>query len=130
MQSEIRCRNPVKYDVLYAAGVWPTYMFVAGSTILLLQCLSMIHKTATNLRNDEIWRLLLLGQIPTFRELDDKKIVPNHWKRNNFTWNLLQKRAVWNKALGYHSHLVQHGSCPILEQSNPSKKSISQHGFR
>ena len=43
MQSEISCRNPVKCDFLYTAGVWPTYLFVAGS-IILLQCLSMINK--------------------------------------------------------------------------------------
>ena len=54
LQSEISSRNPVKCDVLYAAGVWPTYLFVAGSIILLLQCLSMIHKTGTNHRNDGI----------------------------------------------------------------------------
>jgi len=48
--------------------VWPTYLFVAGS-IILLQCLSIIHKTGTNLRNDEIWRLLLLVQIPTLVNL-------------------------------------------------------------
>ena len=129
LQSEISCRNPVKCDVLDTAGVWPTYLFVAGS-IILLQCLSMIHKTGPNHRNDGIWRLLLLEHIPTFGELDDKETGPNHWKWNNFTWNLLQKSAVWNKALGYHSHLVQHGFCPILEQSNPSKKSITQHGLR
>jgi len=44
--------------------MWPTYLFVAGS-IILLQCLSMIHKIWTNLRNEEIWRLLLLEQIWT-----------------------------------------------------------------
>ena len=64
MQSEISCRNPVKCNVKYTAGVCSPYLFVAGS-IILLQCLSMIHKTGTNLRNDEIWRLLLLEQIPT-----------------------------------------------------------------
>ena len=36
-------------NVLNSAGVWPTYLFVAGS-IILLQCLSMIHKTGANLR--------------------------------------------------------------------------------
>ena len=71
-----------------------------------------------------------VGADTTFGELDDKETGPNHWKRNNFTWNLLQKCAVWNKALEYHSHLVQHCFCPILEQSNPSKKSITQHGLR
>ena len=55
----------MKYNVYYIAGVWPTYLFVTGS-IILLQCLSMIHKTRTNLRNDEILRFLLLEQIPTF----------------------------------------------------------------
>ena len=64
MQSEVSCKNPVKCNVCFIAGVWPTYLFVAGS-IILLQCLSMIHKTGANLRNDEIWRLLLLVQIPT-----------------------------------------------------------------
>ena len=51
--------------------MWPTYLFVAGS-IILLQCLSMIYKTEPNLRNEGIRRLLLLEQIPTFGELDDK----------------------------------------------------------
>jgi len=63
LHSEISCRNPVRYTVWYVAGVWPTYLFVAGS-IILLQCLSIIHKTWTNLSNEEIWRLLLLEQIP------------------------------------------------------------------
>ena len=102
MQSEISCRNPVKYNMFYTAGVWPTYLFVARS-IILLQCLSMIHKSGTNLRNEEIWRLLLLEQIPTFVELDDKNTGPNHWKRNKFAWHMLQECAVWNKALGYHT---------------------------
>ena len=44
--------------------MWPKYLFVAGS-IILLQCSSMIHKTWTNLSNEEISRLLLLEQIPT-----------------------------------------------------------------
>jgi len=126
LQSETRCRNRVKYDVLYTAGVWPTYFFVTGF-IILLQCFSMIHKTGTILRNDEIWKSLLLEQIPTFGELYDKNTGPIHWKRNNFIWNLFQKCAVWNKAIGYHTHLVQHCFCPILEQRNPAKKSITQH---
>ena len=104
--------------------MWPTYLFVAGC-MRLLQCLSMIHKTWTNLRNDEIWRLVLLEQIPTFGELDDKNTGPNHWKRNKFTWNLLQKSAVWHKALGYHTHLLQHCFCMILKQSNPKKTLLS-----
>jgi len=108
--------------------MWSTYLFVAGS-IILLQFLSMIHKTGTNLRNDEILRLLLLEQIPTFGELDDKNTGPNHWKRNNFTWNLLQKCAVWHKALGYHTHLLQHCFCMILEESNPSKKALLSMSF-
>ena len=82
MQSEIGCRNPVKYNVKYIAGLWPTYLFVAGS-IILLQCLSMIHKTGTNLRNDEIWRLLHLEQIPTFGELDKRNIMSNCWKKKS-----------------------------------------------
>ena len=89
----------------------------------------MIHKTGVNLRNDKIWRLLLLEQIPTFGELDDKNTGPNHWIRNNFTWNLLQKCAVWHKALGYHTHLLQHCFCMILEQSNPSKKALLSMSF-
>ena len=40
-------------------------------------------------------------------ELDDKNTGPNHWKRNQFTWHLLQKCAVWNKSLEYHTYLVQ-----------------------
>jgi len=81
----------------------------------------MIHKTGSNLSNEEIWRLLLLEQIPTFGELDHKNTAPNHWKRNKFTWHLLQKCAVWNKALEYHTHLVQQCFWSILEQSNPSR---------
>jgi len=75
-----KMQNPVKYNVLYAVGVWPTHLFVAGS-IILLQCLSTIHKAGTNLRNDEIWRLLLLEQIPTFGELDKIGIMSNRWKK-------------------------------------------------
>ena len=89
----------------------------------------MIHKTGTNLRNYEIWRLLLLEQMPTFGELDDKNTGPNHWKRNNFTWNLLQKCAVWHNALGYHTHLLQYCVCLILEQSNPHKKGLLSMSF-
>jgi len=128
LQSEISCRNPVKYNVKYIAGLCSAYLFVAGS-IILLQCFSMIHKTSSNLRNDEIWRLHLLEQIPTFGELDDKNTGPNHWKRNNFSWNLLQKRAVWYKALGYHTHLLQYCFCLILEQSNPYKKALLSMNF-
>jgi len=51
----------------------------------------MIHKTGTNLRNDEILRLLLLEQIPTFGDLDEINIMSNRWKRNKFTWHLLQQ---------------------------------------
>jgi len=90
LQSEVSCKNPVKYNVCFIAGVWPTYLFVAGS-IRLLQCLSMIQKPGANLRNDEIWRLLLLEQIPTFGELDKINIMSNRWKRNKFTWQLLQQ---------------------------------------
>ena len=108
--------------------MWPTYLFAAGS-INLLQCLSMIHKNGTNHRNDVTWRLLLLEQIPTFGELDDKKTRPNHWKRNNFTWNLLQKCAVWNKALQYHTHLVQHCFCPILGKAIRQRKAFLSMGF-
>ena len=76
--------------LIYTAGVWPTYLFVAAS-ITLFQCLWMVHKTGTNLRNDEIWRLLLLEQIPTLGELDKISIMSNRWKRNKFTWYLLQQ---------------------------------------
>ena len=90
MQSEISCRNPVKYNVKYIAGLCSAYLFVAGS-IILLQCLSMIQKPGANLTNDEIWRLLLLEQIPTFGELDKINIMSNRWKRNKFTWHLFQQ---------------------------------------
>ena len=82
--------------------MWTTYFSLAGS-IFLLQCLSMIHKTGKNLRNEVIWRLLLLEKMPTFGELDDKNTGANHWKGNKFTWHLLRKCAVWNKALEYHT---------------------------
>ena len=85
--------------------------------------------TWSNLRNDEIWRLHLMEQIPTFGELDDKNTGPNHWKRNNFSWNLLQKRAVWHKALGYHTHLLQYCFCLILEESNPYEKALLSMSF-
>jgi len=62
-----------------------------------------------------------VGADPTFGELYDKNTGPNHWKRNKFTWHLLQKCAVWNGALEYHTHLVQQCFSSILEQSNPSK---------
>ena len=78
--------------------MWPTYLFVTGS-IILLQCLSIIHKSGTNLCNEEIWRLLRMEQMPTFGELDDKNTGPNHWKRNKLTWHLLQKCAVCNELL-------------------------------
>jgi len=98
LQSEASCRNRVKYNVLNIAGVWPTYLFVAGS-IILLQCLSMIHKTGTNLRNDEIWRLLYLEQTPAFCELEKINIMSNRWKRNKFTWHLLQQGYIRDKFL-------------------------------
>jgi len=100
--------------------VWPTHLFVAGS-VILLQFLPVIHKTGTNLRNEKIWRLHLLEHIHNFGELDDKNTGPNHWKRNKFTWHMLQKCEVWKKALEYHTHLVQQCFWSILEQSNPSK---------
>ena len=62
-----------------------------------------------------------LEQILTFGELYDKITGPNHWKRNKFNGHMLQKCAVWNKALEDHTHLVQQCFCSILEQSNPSK---------
>jgi len=51
----------------------------------------MIHKTGTNVWNDELWRLHHLEQIPTFGELDKLNIMSNRWKRNQFTWHLLQQ---------------------------------------
>ena len=66
----------------------------------------MVHTTGTNLRNDEIWRLRMLEQIPTFGELVKISIMSNRWKRNKFTWHLLQQRigltsTVWKShALG------------------------------
>ena len=52
-----------------------------------------------------------------------------NWKRNISSWNLLQKRAVWYKALGYHTHLLQYCFCLILEQSNPYKKALLSMSF-
>ena len=51
----------------------------------------MIQKTGANLRNDELWRLLLLEQIPTFGELDKINIMSKRWKRKKFTWQLLKQ---------------------------------------
>ena len=59
--------------------------------MISLQCLSMIHKTGTDLRNDELWRLHLLEQIPTFGELDKINTMSNRWKRHEFSWHLLQQ---------------------------------------
>jgi len=87
--------------------VWPTYLFVACS-IILLQCLSMIHKTGTNLRNDEIWRLHHLEQTPAFGELDKINIMSNRWNRNKSPWHLLQQGYVWDKHFENHTYLVQH----------------------
>ena len=107
--------------------MWPTYLFVAGS-IILLQCLSMIHKTGTNFRNDEIWRLLLLGQTPTFGELDKINLMSNRWKRNKFTWHLLQQGEIWHKLFENHTHLVQHWAdfFQSLHMSICQKASITQ----
>jgi len=126
LQSEISCRNPMKYNVQYIAGMWPTYLFVAGS-IILLQCLSMIHKTWTNFRNEEIWRLLLLEQIPTFGELDDKNTGPIIekeisspdicWRNVKFEIKLLNITHTWcssvfarslNKAIRQKSSITQY----------------------
>ena len=57
-----------------------------------------------------------------------------HWaesmkKKYNFTWNLLQKCAVWHKVLGYHTHLLQYYFYLILEQSNPYKKALLSMSF-
>ena len=81
----------------------------------------MIHKTERNFRSEDIWRLFLLEQILTFCELCDNHTGLNHWKRNKFTWRLLQKCVVWNKAIEYHTHVVQQCFSSILEQSNPSR---------
>ena len=59
--------------------------------MILLQCLSMINKTGTDLRNDELWRLQLLEQIPTFGKLDKINTMSNRWKRHEFSWHLLQE---------------------------------------
>jgi len=88
--------------------MWPTYLFV-GASIILLQCLQ---------------------HIPAFGGLDEENTGPNHWKRNKFTWHLLQKWAVWNKTVEYHTPLVQQCFSSILEQSNPSKPGIAQYELR
>jgi len=110
--------------------VWRTYLFVAGSTILL-QCLSMIHKTGTNLRNDEIWRLLHLEQTPAFGKLDKINIMSNRWKRNKFPWHLLQQGYVWDELFENHTHLVQHWAdfFQSLHMSICQKASITQWKF-
>ena len=100
-------QNPVKCNVLYTVGVCPAYLFVAGS-IILLQCLSMIHKAGTNLMNDEIWRLLPIKQMPNFGELENKSIMSNRWKRNKFTWHLLQQGIDLRWTFKNHTHLGQH----------------------
>jgi len=46
-----------------------------------------------------------------FGELDDKNTGPDSWKSDKFTWHLLQKCAVWNNSLEYHTHLVQQCFC-------------------
>jgi len=81
----------------------------------------MVQEWIAVISNDyQIWDSLL-EHIPIFGELDKINIMSNHWKRNKFTWNLLEKCAVWNKALQYHTHLVQHCFYSITEQSNSSK---------
>ena len=88
----------------------------------------MIHKTGTNLRNDEIWRLLLLVQIPTFGELDKINIMSNCWKRNKITWHLLQQGVDLRKMFESHTHLVQHWAdfFQSLHMSICQKASITQ----
>ena len=82
-------------------------------------------------KSQEWWDMKItpLGTDTYFGELDDKNTGPNHWKRNNFTWNLLQKRAVCHKVSGYHTHLLQYCFCLILEQSNPYKKALLSMSF-
>jgi len=88
----------------------------------------MIHKTGTNLRNDEIWRLLHLEQTPAFGELDKINIMSIRWKRNKFPWHLLQQGYVWDKLFENHTHLVQHWAdfFHSLHMSICQKASITQ----
>ena len=88
LQSESRWRKEIQ-RLIYCRCV--DNVFFSCGFYILLQCLSMIHKTGTNLRNEVIWRLLLLEQMPTFGDLDDKNTGANHWKRNKLTWYLLQQ---------------------------------------
>jgi len=82
-------------------------------------------------KSQEWWDMKItpLGTDTYFGELDDKNTGPNHWKRNNFTWNLLQKRAVCHKVSRYHTQLLQYCFCLILEQSNPYKKALLSMSF-
>jgi len=108
LPSEKRSRNPVKLNVYYINGVWPTYLFVAGP-IILLQCLSMIDKTGTNLSNKEIRRLLLLEQIPTLvnwmtktlGRFNEKEIsLPDICCRNvQFETKLLNVTHTWGRSV-------------------------------
>ena len=68
-------------------------VFVAGSIILLLQCLSMIQKTGKNHRNDGIGSLLLLEQIPSL-----------------FQFPLLEKIYFPNTVLLFHSKNIGIGN--------------------
>jgi len=52
IRNKLQKSSEIKH-LIYTAGVWPTYLFVAAS-IILLQCLCKVHKSGTNLRNDEI----------------------------------------------------------------------------
>ena len=82
-------------------------------------------------KSQEWWDMKItpFGTDSYFGELDDKNTGPNHWKRNNFTWNLLQKRAVCHKVSRYHTQLLQYCFCLILEQSNPYKKALLSMSF-
>ena len=82
-------------------------------------------------KSQEWWDMKItpFGADTFFGELDDKNTRPNHWRRNNFTWNLMQKCAVWQKVSAYHTHLLQYCFCLIVEQSNPYKKALLSMSF-
>ena len=83
----------------------------------------------SDLSSHQMWYHTHFGTDTYFGELDDKNTGPNHWKRNNFTWNLLQKCAVWHKALGYQTHLLQIVFAWSFNKAI-SKKNVTQHELR
>ena len=90
-----------------------------------------VNDSQNLVKSQEWWDMKItpFGADTYFGELDEKNTGRNHWKRNNFTWNLLEKRAVSHKALGYHTHLLQYCFCQILEQSNPCEKALLSMSF-